>query len=320
MERYGHICPQEQGKIIKIAGIGGSDYYNPSVYSDSGETTLAFRKEKRNSDWHFPGQYKPSIAFARQDDNGQWHQLAKPAPYNMLEDPAFFVMEEGAQRKVVMSGVRVRMETADLYIPNTEYYIGGSLEALARRPFATVIGMKDVRLAQLPDGRILICRRPRGGRYGNGRITLHILDSLGTLEQLHELELPILAVLNSHYAHDWVGTNNVYIKIDHAGEAWVCLLGHIGLADHDQNKHYAAVTYKISLKRLLAQGTTNILPSVIATRACFEDGPKKTDQLEDVVFPGSLESLGGERYRLWAGLSDARIGTIIVDDPFGLRG
>jgi len=317
VERYGHVCPANQGKIVHIHGIGERDAYNPALYESASTKILAFRCEYRKSRvWH-PAVYHPSIMFARPEGDGTWRVDEKIPPYDMLEDPCLFYIEEDGMQKVIMGGVRVRNQHGT-FIPQTEYYKGDSLRTLDRVSFAVVHGMKDVRLLQLPNQKFLVCRRPKGDKYKRGRITMHIIDSLDQLVDIDKLKLRTLAVLDSgEDALDWVGVNQAYLLKDHEGHAWVGLLGHVALESRHQ-LHYAACTYKISLEKLMDIDPHNIRPHIIATRACFEDGPYKTDEIKDIVFPGHLEHLKNYKYRLWTGLSDTRVGTIEIDDPFQL--
>ena len=314
--RYGHICPNEKGHIISIEGIGNKDYYNPTLCVHNDATTLAFRCEARKSAIETPETYHPTVAFAQYISDDTWRLIESIPPFDMCEDPSFLVVKQNDQEsEVIFGNVRVEI-TRDGFIPNTQLYRGTSLKTLNRKAFTTVHGMKDVRLIQLPDRRFLICRRPTGGNDHQGRIHLQMIENLSALSA--DTASPTLAVLDSGHPDDWVGANNIYLLNDEQGVEWIGILGHLGLAREDGSKHYAATTYKIKLQDVLGNQIHNIMPRIIATRACFTEGPYKNAQLADVVFPGNLETLGGKQYRLWAGLSDARIGTLIVDDPFGL--
>jgi hypothetical protein len=318
VERYGHICPPDRGKIVTIHGIGTKDSYNPAVYEGNDGIVLAFRCEARSSVSSNPVTYRPSIAFARQNSRGLWHVAKDIEPFGMMEDPFILYAKERGLQQMIFGGVWVR-NVHGAIVPRTEFYRGSSLDTLERIPFAVIDNMKDVRLLQLPDDRLLVCRRPWGDKYSRGRITLHVINSLDDLVDIDKADLPVLALLDScQDALDWVGVNNVYMLKDHEGRAWVGLLGHVALEDSGQ-LHYAVCTYRIALTDLLSGHVYKICPQIIATRACFEDGPAKSDNLHDVVFPGHLQHVSGYRYRLWAGLSDARIGSIELDDPFRLQ-
>lgn len=317
-ERYGHICPSKRGKVISVQGIGAKDGYNPAFYQDENGQVLAFRCEARSSNSADPVSYRPSIAFARPDKRGIWRLAKDIESFGMMEDPFLFYVGEPGDKQLIFGGVWVRNMHGAI-VPRTEFYRGSSLEKLERIPFAVIDNMKDVRFLQLPDGRLLICRRPWGDKYMRGRIALHVIDSLDDLVDLDKVELPLLALLDScREESDWVGVNNMYLVADKAGNACVGLLGHVAFQDTEGDLHYAACTYTIPLSDLLSSKLHKACPQIIATRGCFEDGPAKAENLHDVVFPGSLQHLDSDRYRLWAGLSDARIGCIDLADPFRL--
>src|SRR5690348_6990437 len=120
IERYGYVCPAEQGKILHIEGVGENDYYNPALCEFDGVKLLAFRMERRESDWRNPKQYKPSIAFARQNSAGGWYRVTSPAPMQMLEDPSYFIAEQRGALQPVLGGVRVSKPEPDMYVPSTE--------------------------------------------------------------------------------------------------------------------------------------------------------------------------------------------------------
>ncbi len=317
-ERYGHVCPAKLGKIVHISGLGGKDAYNPAVYESGTTRIMAIRCELRKSHERLSPSYHPSIYFARPNPNGTWYVDENIAPFDMLEDPFVFYVDEAGVQKVVLGGVRYRNQHGKA-VPQTEYYKGDSLRNLDRVSFAVVHGMKDVRLLELPNKKFLVCRRPKGSKFLRGRISMHMIDSLDQLADIDKLDLPTLAVLDSGAdALDWVGVNDMQLLKDHNGHAWIGLLGHISLESEHQ-LHYAACTYKIRLDMLDNIDEHSIRPHIIATRECFEDGPYKTNEIKDIVFPGHLEHSKDYSYRLWTGLSDTRVGCIEVDDPFGLR-
>jgi len=312
------VSTSKKGTIVNVDGIGDKDSYNPMLCEYNGSKVLAFRCESRNSQIDDTINYHPVIMFAKQDGH-IWKVDKNIVPFEMLEDPMFMKAKIHGHSSVVFGGVRARLVEVGNFVADTELYEGDTLETVERTPFAVIKGMKDERLCQLPDGRFLLCRRPLDN-HGLGRAVLHIVDHLDDLTDINvDIDIPpAVAVLQGPNDNDWVGINSIYIISDKHGTIWVGLLGHIGALDDSGGKHYAATTYKVKLNDLVG-GKTHIMdPTIIAMRSCFEDGPQKDDKLSDVVFPGSLEKIEGNRYRLWAGLSDARIGIIELDDPFRL--
>jgi hypothetical protein len=317
-QRYGHICPDHQGSIVTIEGLADKDAYNPGLYESPSGKVLAFRCENRSSTMANPATYHPEIRFATPASGEGWFTSGALPPFDMLEDPFFFYVVENGARKVVFGGVRLDFSVEGA-VANTELYKGDSLGSLPRTPWIVIEGMKDIRIRQLPDGRYLVCKRPQGGDYGAGRITIHIVEKLENINNPMYESKPLAILDSGTDIDDWVGVNSIYLIQDMKGVAWVGLLGHVGLRDAQGNMHYAACTYKISLQQLLDSTIPAVIPKIIAVRSCFEAGPAKTPQLADVVFPGHLEQIDAYRYNLWTGLSDARVGRLEIFDPFDLQ-
>jgi hypothetical protein len=315
--RYSYSEPNMKGLIVDIEGVDQKDTYNPVLCEYGDEKVLAFRCEERGSDIYDLSNYHPSVLFARFDgSNFQYDKSIKA--FDMMEDPLFCRYDDNGVKGIIFGGVMARLVSEGQFEVDTKFFKGLSLDKIDRQPFAVIKGMKDERLAQLPDGRFLLCNRPLDNR-GLGRVAAHIIDSLDELELAGSNKLPTVFELSGLHSDDWVGVNGIYILEDDSETLWVGLLGHVAHCDELGQKHYAATTYKIKLGDLMCGNCNDMKPSVIATRSCFEDGPTKNDKLVDVVFPGCLEKIGDNRYRLWAGLSDARIGVIELDDPFKLN-
>jgi hypothetical protein len=316
--RYDYDAPDNIGKIVNIGGISGKDTYNPSLCQYDGKNVLALRCEDRGSDIYDANNYHPQILFAK-NNGDSWELTNEIAGFDMLEDPLFCNYSTENESGVIFGGVSARLVGNEEFEVNTNFYKGSSLEVLDRTPLAVINGMKDERLFQLPDGRFLLCKRPLDDN-GLGRVVAHILDSLDELKSINHATLPVVFEIHGPYAYDWVGINNIYLLTDKNGVDWIGLLGHVATNDEENNqRHYAATTYRLKLDDLLHGTVGQIQPTVIATRSCFEDGPAKIAELADVVFPGSLEYIDGDRYRLWAGLSDTRIGIVEIDDPFKIN-
>ncbi|HSW66714.1 MAG TPA: DUF1861 family protein [Bacillota bacterium] len=314
--RYGYVCPSPQGRIVTVEGVGRRDLYNVTMIEQDSNKILAFRSEQRRSLAWSRHRYHPVVRFARRVGE-QWQVDNTLPPFDMMEDPFCFTITKHGKRELIFGGVIIRREGRAI-IPQTVFYRGRSIFALNRTPFATIDNMKDIRLVQMPDGRLLLSRRPWGGEFGRGQITLHVLNSIEDLQAAYT-ELHTLAVLEDcAKTADWVGVNELHILPNADGEPQLCILGHLAFQEANGTRHYAACTYTNSLAELLNDTLNRPCPRVLAVRACFEPGPAKLKTLTDVVFPGHLEHLSGNDYRLWAGLSDARIGVVDLQDPFRL--
>lgn len=147
----------DNARVEKFAGAEGYDVYNPSVpFMWEGREYIAGRVEKRDT------ELSEVRFFVREGD--VW-RAAEGTVRLPLQDP--FVTFVGG--KLVLGGVNVtfpEVEGGDTCW-QTDFYIGSpfGLEKFLEGPKQ----MKDVRLAELPDGKIAVCSRPQGAsmeKYG----------------------------------------------------------------------------------------------------------------------------------------------------------
>jgi hypothetical protein len=89
------------------------------------------------------------------------------------------------------------------------------------------------------------------------------------------------------------------------------VLGHIAYFDEKEHRHYYAMVFCINPRN--GQATS---PEIIASRSDFPDGPAKRPDLVDVMFSGGLIRHGNGTATLYAGLSDAEAGRVLLPDPF----
>ena len=137
--------------------------------------------------------------------------------------------------------------------------------------------MKDIRLHELPDGRVLLLTRPQGEVGGRGKIGWTILDSLAQLDVPH---IEAATVLQGQFLpEEWGGGNEVHRL---AGTR-VGVLSHIARFDEAGCRHYHATAFVLDW----ASGAYTPM-QMIAMRCNFADGPSKRPDLQDVIFSGGL--------------------------------
>ncbi len=165
--------------------------------------------------------------------------------------------------------------------------------------------MKDIRLLELPSGKILVTTRPQGSGAGRGKIGFTIIRSL---DDLNSQSILSASVFEDQFTTDeWGGTNQLHLLKN--GEIGV--LSHIANFDEEGNRHYYSTCF------LLDPATGKHLPmKIIAVRSNFEDGPSKRDDLKDVVFSGGLVRQGNGMARLYCGVGDTEAHCITILDPF----
>jgi hypothetical protein len=203
-----------------------------------------------------------------------------------LQDP--FVVKLG--RELVVGGVHVTPQADGTMKWRTDFYRGADLSHMAlflQGPDQ----MKDIRLAPMPDGRVLVLTRPQGGAAGLGKLGLLIVPNL---EALTAQQIAAAPLLQGNIAdNNWGGANQI-LKVD-GNQALV--LGHLARHKADQTLQYTAMVMTIDLK---LQAITSA--EMIATRADFQPGDAKRPDLEDVIFSGGYEA---NTRRIYVGTSDA---------------
>lgn len=173
-----------------------------------------------------------------------------------------------------------------------------------RRFFVGPKGMKDIRLHEMPNGRILVLTRPQGKRGGRGKFGYLLLSSLDELDRQTLEDAPLLD--DYFIEEDWGGANEVH----QLKKGWVGVLGHIAYFDAVRNRHYYAMVFALNPE------TGEHTPiKIIATRADFLEGPSKRPDLKYVIFSGGAVR-GQGRFVLYVGTSDIEAQKLVLDDPF----
>lgn len=278
---------------LHFAGVDGQDVYNISApFMSAGRRVIAGRVEPRDS------EHSTAIFFEEVD--GVWHPIPN-APRFALQDP--FVTFIGGE--LVFGGVAVQFGEG-LPVWWTEFYRGPDIFSL-ERCFAGPIGMKDIRLCELADGRVAVFTRPRGAKGGRGTIGYTEVPALDALTVEAIDAAPMLAAM--FHPLDWGGVNEAHLLAN--GE--IGLIAHAAYFEDDtmySARHYFAVAFMFDP----AERRWRDL-KVIAGRAQFGPGAAKRPDLVDVVFSSGIEQVGGVT-RLYAGTSDAEAHWVEIPYPF----
>lgn len=278
---------------IVFKGADGFDVYNITApFQSGGRTVIAGRVEKRDSE-------KSHIGFFEQRE-GAWH-LIDGTPSFQLQDP-FFTFIGG---ELVFGGVQT-FEVGDRMHWRTAFFRGQDIFGLAPF-FEGPIGMKDIRLTQLPDGRVGIFTRPQGVVGGRGTIGYTEAASLDDLS----IDLLDQAALLEGMFHplDWGGANET-VPLPNGD---IGVLSHVACFDHDDpdaDRRYYASSFIFDPK---ARSYRDF--KIIASRDQFTAGPAKRRDLVNVVFSSGLV-FGADAVTLYAGCSDAEAHWLEIDDPF----
>lgn len=293
----------KNARVEKMNGIDGFDAYNPSVpFVWEGKEYIAARVEKRDS------EVSEVRFFVRGEKDGEWN-LAENTEKLPLQDP-FVTFVDG---QIVLGGVSVEFSTVpggDTHW-HTDFYIGTpfKLEKFLSGPAQ----MKDIRLVQLPDGKIAVCSRPQGAsmeKYGCiAKVGFTVVNNLSCLTAETIENAPYLEKLFED--DEWGGVNQLTVLKNGKLGA----VGHKAYRTYDeegnQKLHYYGMAFAID------PATHEITQNkLIVTRDCFPDSPKKREDLGDVTFTAGVKRLSGGLAEAYTGLSDAAIGYAVIRDPF----
>ncbi len=283
--------------LLQFSGqdVAGKDVYNPTApFEDRGKMYLAARVESRDSE-------TDSQVMFFLEQNGIWIRDPE-TPVFALQDP--FVSK--IRGELVFGGVKFPVENNSW---RTEFYRGKDLLHLEK--FASgPLTMKDIRLIELPDGRVGVFTRPMGEIGGRGKIGFMVLNSL---DELSSADLWSAKILEGQFSEEeWGGVNAAYLLPDKK----IGVLGHFAyFSEHPSGeiiKHYCAITFVFDYE------TGEATPfQIIARRKDFPAcEAKRSPELDDVVLPGGLIFLSNGQTELFAGLSDVACGKLLMKNPF----
>lgn len=290
----------DNARVEKFAGAEGYDVYNPSVpFMWEGREYIAGRVEKRDTELS-------EVRFFVRD--GDVWRAAEGTVRLPLQDP--FVTFVGG--KLVLGGVNVtfpEVEGGDTCW-QTDFYIGSpfGLEKFLEGPKQ----MKDVRLAELPDGKIAVCSRPQGAsmeKYGYiAKIGFTVVNGLGELTADVIENAPFLEKMFKD--DEWGGVNQLTVLKNGKLGA----IGHKACRTYEadgQRLHYYGIAFAIDpVTREITQN------KMIVSRDRFPETEKKRFDLGDITFTSGV--LRGEdgTARVFTGLNDAYVGSAVIPDPF----
>ncbi|MBI2386091.1 MAG: DUF1861 family protein [Elusimicrobia bacterium] len=283
------------GRKLRFTGIGGRDAYNPTApfktsFRGRAVEVMAARVEARDSE-------ESEVIFFEKS-RGRWRPLAG-APRLKLQDP--FVSRIGGE--LVLGGVETFPKDGGLGY-RTVFYRGASLSKLKR--FAVgPDGMKDIRLAELPDGKLLVVTRPQGEAGGRGKIAMTVVDGLGALEPGAISRAEILEGL--FRADEWGGANELHVLPG----GLVGVLGHVARFDEKGGRHYYPMAFTVDP----ATGRRTPM-KILLERGRLPAGASKRPDLEDVLFSGGLIRGGDGTASLYVGAGDAEAYRVEIEDPF----
>lgn len=295
MKEFEMLDFKDNSSKLNFQGIPqNKDIYNITApFETEKGRYLAGRVEPRDSEYS-------QVVFFKQ--NGDSWMADESLPSLNLQDP--FVTKIAGE--IVLGGVEVFDDEKAPGQLNyrTIFYKGSSLEHLAC--FAQGPDrMKDIRLHELEDGRILVFTRPQGEIGGRGKIGWMLIDSLNELNPKTICKASLLR--GQFIDEEWGGANEIH-RLDGSK---VGVLAHIARFDEQGNRHYHATAFTFDWQ------TGEYSPmKLIAVRSNFQEGAWKRPDLQDVIFSGGLCRKKDGTAELYCGVSDAEGHCITIPDPF----
>lgn len=283
------------GTRITLNGAGDKDVYNITApFHWLGKEYIAGRVESRDSEFS-------EVRFFEKIETDKY-QLVENTTVLALQDP-FVTFVQG---ELIIGGVEVFPKETDPTMLDwrTNLYRATSLTDF-EQILAGPIGMKDLRIKELADGRILVLTRPQGEKGGRGKIGAIVIDSLAELT-IEKIEAAPLLKRNFS-GEEWGGGNELHLLEDER----IGVLGHIACFDEASNRHYYACSFRLN------EDFSQIeQEKIIAERANFAPSEPKRPDLADVVFSGGLIRNSDGTATLYAGIGDSDAQKLAIPDPF----
>lgn len=292
-----------RSEVLKFDGVNGRDVYNCSVPFDFEGKRYIFGRVEKREEW----ANSVTLLFCRDEKSGVWKKVdafdALP-----LEDPFVSVI----RGEYIVGGTHVIYEAGRLADYSTYFYKGKSPFSL--RLFSVgPSNMKDIRLFEIPDGRVGVFSRPRGEhvreQFGSESIVgLTVLDSL---EQLTPERIENARYIHGMFGKDeWGGVNQAFYLKDN-------LVGAIGHQCYSDPRDGVDYQVYVNMAYVIDMSTFEVVhKEVIGTSNCYPDTPAKLKALADCAFTSGIEMSEDGKARLYSGLRDCCEGMTVINDPF----
>jgi len=285
-------------KILPFRNIGDRTVYNPTIpFKYGGKEYIGIRTESFDSelDSEIRFAYKKSDYWVVDDSLPAFH----------LQDPAITTIKGNT----LLSGVYVEKNPDGSSRLKTDFYFGPDVSRL-KKFVSGPWGMKDIRIVEMND-YIGVFTRPRNGEYRKGKIGFLKIKNLDELKHFPEKQWYEATIIDGLFDENHWGGVNQAIKL--SKNERIGIIGHIAHQTADssgipQKQHYYAMSFIFNPKTM-----EHSKMRIIAERSDFPPSlSKRSPELDDVVFPGGIDSSG----YLYCGLSDYCVGRKKIGNPF----
>ena len=296
----GHVY---EGSLLTFDGVDGYDVYNCSIpFAWQGKRYIFGRVERRED-------FANSVTFLFEEVGPDHYAPVPGAVIYPIEDPhVAFIGDE-----IIMGGTHVRKRKGEIDTLYGYYYRGRDIRFLTHFTCGPA-NMKDIRLVQMPSGKVGVFTRPRGehilAEYGSESIVGYC--ELDSIDELDETIVDKAKVIPGLFEDgEWGGCNQCYLLKD----------GHIGVIGH---RCYREPTPEVELQVyiniafIFDPETFEVSDmKVIGDKASYPDTPAMLPYLADCVFTCGIEMRADGKADLYSGVGDVAQGRIVIDAPFG---
>lgn len=270
------------------------DIYNITApFLVNNEKIIAARVEDRESE-------NSQVIFFKEINNT--FMIKENFPILNLQDPFICRIKD----EMVLGGVETypHPEKKGELGYKTAFFRGKTLDKLQKFAYGPEM-MKDIRLLEVSNEKILVATRPQGEIGGRGKIGYIIIESLEDLNPENILKASILE--NLFYDDEWGGVNELHLL----NNGLIGALSHIAKFDELGNRHYYSSAFTLNIEN----GHYSSM-KIIATKDNFNENEYKREDLKDVIFSGGLIRMKNNLAELYCGVCDVSAHKILINDPF----
>ncbi|MGM9647370.1 MAG: DUF1861 family protein [Eubacteriales bacterium] len=294
-----------ESALLTFYGVEGFDVYNCSLpfTGVDGKRYIYGRVER-------PDEWANSVVRLFAETGKDTYALVENSMVYQLEDP--FLQRIGGM--LILGGTHVRKKRGGIDTYYGYFYRGDE----TRMTYFTTgpDRMKDIRLIELPNGKIGLFSRPRNGTYTGGakaQIGYTVIDSLDELDAEVIDTAPYLADVIG--AGEWGGVNQAYLL--KSGKIGV--IGHMSYDDHTADGQHLQVYVNTAFTVDPISRTASAV-EIIGTKSCYPACAPKIPRLADCVFTTGILPREDGKVDLYSGVGDTAEGRIVIDDPFEKEG
>ena len=290
------------GALLRFEGVDGYDVYNCSVpFEWKGKRYIFGRVERRED-------FANSVTVLFEQTGPDTYAMVPGAMTYPIEDPHVAVI--GGE--LILGGTHVRKRGGKIDTLYGYFYRGDDPTFLSLFTCGPD-GMKDIRLIELPSGKVGVFTRPRGKhlmeKYGSEAIVGYL--ELNSVDEIDETIGDKARIIDGLFADaEWGGCNQCMMLPD----------GRIGVIGHrcyriptetTEVEAYVNISFVFDPKTF---AVTDM--KVIGDKDCYPDTPAMLPYLVDCAFTSGIVARPDGKVDLYSGLGDVQEGRIVIDAPF----